>query len=51
MAKICSITNEPVIRKPSSGPAAVTAGIREFRRACTSTTRRCGKPFAFAVRM
>ncbi len=40
IAKICSTTNEPVMRKPSSGPAAVTAGMSEFRSVCTSTTRR-----------
>ena len=45
-----SMMNEPVIRKPSSGPAAVTAGVSEFLRTCTNRIRRELRPFAFAVR-
>ena len=45
-----SMMNEPVTRKPSSGPAAVTAGMSEFRSTCTVTTRFQRRPFAFAVR-
>ena len=37
-------------REPTCRPSTVTTGISALRRACTTTTRRGGKPLARAVR-
>ena len=50
-AKMVSVRMAPPSSSPRDRPAMVTVGMREFLKACLSTTRAADSPLALAVVM
>ena len=48
IAKICSITSEPVSKPAASGPKTVTSGINALRKACLNAISNPFAPLDFA---